>query len=78
MLGGLESIRALQRSGFRPHRSIELLIFTAEEPTRFGIGCLGSRFLAGRLDAAAGDRLRDQQGRTLNQVRDAAGFKELP
>ena len=41
VLGGLEAIRALQRSEFRPRRSIELLIFTSEEPTRFGIGCLG-------------------------------------
>ena len=39
VLGGLEAIRALQRSGFEPRRSIELLVFTSEEPTRFGIGC---------------------------------------
>ena len=43
VLGGLEAIRALQRSGFRPRNSIELLIFATEEPTRFGVGCLGSR-----------------------------------
>src|ERR1039457_4995288 len=29
VLGGLEAIRALQRAGFRPRRSIELLVFTA-------------------------------------------------
>src|SRR6202044_2985075 len=40
VLGGLEAIRSLQRSGFQPERSIELILFTAEEPTRFGIGCL--------------------------------------
>uniref|UniRef100_Q02C40 Amidase, hydantoinase/carbamoylase family n=1 Tax=Solibacter usitatus (strain Ellin6076) TaxID=234267 RepID=Q02C40_SOLUE len=73
VLGGLEAIRALQRGGFHPRRSIELLIFTAEEPTRFGIGCLGSRFLAG-LSAMAGESLRDARGQTLNQVREAAGF----
>ncbi len=40
VLGGLEAIRALQRAeGFRPRRSIELLLFTSEEPTLFGIGC---------------------------------------
>src|ERR1700693_5689139 len=33
VLGGLEAIRALQRSGFRPRRSIELLTFTSAEPT---------------------------------------------
>src|ERR1700677_3835516 len=37
VLGGLEAIRALQAAGFRPKSSIELLILTAEEPTRFGI-----------------------------------------
>jgi ureidoglycolate amidohydrolase len=74
VIGGLEAIRALQRSGFRPRRSIELLIFTAEEPTRFGIGCLGSRFLAGLLEPTAGFRLKDSEGHTLDQVREAAGF----
>src|SRR4029077_16105763 len=49
VLGGMEAISAPQRSGFRPRRSIELLVFTSEEPTRFGIGCLGSRMLSGTL-----------------------------
>jgi ureidoglycolate amidohydrolase len=74
VLGGLEAIRALARSGFRPRRSIELIVFTSEEPTRFGIGCLGSRLMAGTLDAAAAERLRDQEGKSLNEVRAAAGF----
>src|SRR6202043_3740899 len=74
VLGGLEAIRALARSGYRPRRSIELLIFTAEEPTRFGIGCLGSRLLAGVLDAAAGESLKDKEGLSLNQARAAAHF----
>src|SRR5450432_237740 len=59
VLGGLEAIRALQRSGFHPTHSIELLIFTAEEPTRFGIGCLGSRLLSGSLSVEAAKRLKD-------------------
>jgi N-carbamoyl-L-amino-acid hydrolase len=74
VLGGLEAIRALQRSGARPRRSIELLIFSAEEPTLFGIGCFGSRLLAGTLDETAGEQLRDKQGTSLNQWRAAAGF----
>ncbi|MGE4177906.1 MAG: M20/M25/M40 family metallo-hydrolase, partial [Thermoleophilia bacterium] len=47
VLGGLEAIRALQAAGARPSRSIELIMFTAEEPTRFAFGCRGSRVLAG-------------------------------
>ena len=62
VLGGIEAIRALQRAGFRPQRSIELIVFTAEEPTRFGIGCLGSRLLSGVLPAAKAAGLRDRDG----------------
>ncbi|HWC96620.1 MAG TPA: M20 family metallo-hydrolase [Candidatus Sulfopaludibacter sp.] len=71
VLGGLEAIRMLQRAGARPRRSLELVVFCAEEPTRFGIGCFGSRLLAGTLDGA---QLRDKDGRTLNAWRSAAGF----
>jgi N-carbamoyl-L-amino-acid hydrolase len=74
VLGGLEAIRALQRAGFQPRRSIEVLLFTSEEPTRFGIGCLGSRLLCKSTPAAAGETLRDSDSRTLNDVRTAAGF----
>jgi ureidoglycolate amidohydrolase len=75
VLGGLEAIRALRESGFAPQRSIELLLFTAEEPTRFGLGCLGSRMLGGSLDSAADARLKDSEGSTLAQLRAAAGFQ---
>jgi N-carbamoyl-L-amino-acid hydrolase len=74
VLGGLEAIRALQGSGFQPRRSLELLLFTSEEPTRFGIGCLGSRLLAGVLDASTADALRDRDGQTLCELRQEAGF----
>src|ERR1700741_4462008 len=68
VLGGLEAIRALQRSGFRPKNSIELVMFTSEEPTRFGIGCLGSRLLSGPLAADAAGKLIDSDGATLADV----------
>jgi ureidoglycolate amidohydrolase len=74
VLGGLEAIRALSCSGFRPQRSIELLIFTSEEPTRFGIGCMGSRLLSGLLDASAAVQFKDKNGTPLDQVRTEAGF----
>jgi len=76
VLGGLEAIRALQGRGFRPKHSIELLIFTAEEPTRFGIGCLGSRLLSGTLSADAARKLTDKDGGMLDEVRHGAGFGE--
>jgi N-carbamoyl-L-amino-acid hydrolase len=72
VLGALEAIRALQRCGFEPTHSIELLVFTAEEPTRFGIGCLGSRMLAGTLSPDAARQFKDQEGQSLEQVRKGA------
>jgi N-carbamoyl-L-amino-acid hydrolase len=74
VLGGLEAIRSLQRSGVRPRRSIELLLFTSEEPTRFGIGCLGSRLLSRTLDPGKARHLKDSEGSTLDEIRRKAGF----
>jgi N-carbamoyl-L-amino-acid hydrolase len=85
VLGGLEAMRSLKESGFTPRRSIELLVFTSEEPTRFGIGCIGSRLLSTTLDPTIADTLPDRlpetdrtapQGLTLHDVRTAAGFTE--
>ena len=78
VLGGLEAIRSLQRSGIRPRRSVELVLLTSEEPTRFGIGCLGSRLLGGILDPDKADGLhgaqRGSEEETLALVRASAGF----
>jgi N-carbamoyl-L-amino-acid hydrolase len=79
VLGGLEAIRALKQSGFVPRRSVELVLLTSEEPTRFGIGCLGSRLISGTLDPERADALhgaqRGSEQETLAQVREAAGFR---
>jgi len=74
VLGGLEAIRVLQTLGFKPRRSIELVIFTSEEPTRFGIGCLGSRMMGSVLSPVDARKLRDKEGRGLEELRAAAGF----
>jgi len=74
VLGGLEAIRSLQLAGFRPKHPIELLVFTSEEPTRFGIGCLGSRLLSGTLSADAARKLADKEGTSLEEVRRRAGY----
>src|ERR1700722_19525558 len=47
VLGAFEALAALKRARFKPRRSLEVVMFTAEEPTRFGLGCLGSRLMAG-------------------------------
>src|ERR1700691_6665923 len=74
VLGGLEAIRALQRDGFRPRNSVELLLLTSEEPTRFGIGCIGSRLLSGTLSPDAARKLKDSEEKSVDEVRHAAGL----
>ena len=74
VLGVLEAIRALKQAGFTPKRSLELIAFTSEEPTRFGVGCLGSRLMAGSLTLEKLHNLRDAHDRTFEELRTAAGY----
>jgi ureidoglycolate amidohydrolase len=74
VLGAIEAFRALRRSGFDPRRSLELIVFTSEEPTRFGVGCLGSRLMCSGLDPDITDNMKDRDGRALAEIRADAGF----
>jgi N-carbamoyl-L-amino-acid hydrolase len=73
VLGAFEALAALKRAGYRPRRSLEVVMFTAEEPTRFGLGCLGSRLMAGTIPIAKAQALRDRDGRSLDELRAGAG-----
>ena len=45
-------------------------MFTSEEPTRFALGCSGSRAMSGALTAEALDTKRDENGTTFLEVRE--------
>jgi N-carbamoyl-L-amino-acid hydrolase len=74
VLGAIEAVRALKRLGHQPARTIDLIMFTSEEPTRFGIGCLGSRVLSGSMGSDQLINLSDAQGATFDHIRQEAGF----
>ena len=76
VLGGLEALRALKESGYSPPRPLELIVFTAEEPTRFGLGCIGSRAMAGLITPDQLLALTDNDGQTLQQLRTPLGFTD--
>ena len=66
VIAGLEIAAALNDSGVRLRHSLEIVDFLAEEPNEFGLSCIGSRGMAGALDAdmlarknRAGVTLRD-------------------
>ncbi|KAK8609986.1 hypothetical protein V6N13_093396 [Hibiscus sabdariffa] len=75
VLGAIEAINALKRSGFKPKRSLEIILFTSEEPTRFGIGCLGSRLLAGAETLAEALKMMvDGQNISFLEAARSAGY----
>jgi ureidoglycolate amidohydrolase len=74
VLGGLEALRAIKRSGLTHSRSLEVLMFTAEEPTRFGLGCLGSRMLSGAIELEKVRALKDSNGMDFETAREEAGY----
>jgi beta-ureidopropionase / N-carbamoyl-L-amino-acid hydrolase len=52
VLVGLEIARALTESGTQLVHALEVVDFLAEEPSEFGLSCIGSRAMAGALDSA--------------------------
>jgi beta-ureidopropionase / N-carbamoyl-L-amino-acid hydrolase len=47
---GLEVVRALDDSNIRLDHTIEVIDFLAEEPSEYGLSCVGSRAMVGALD----------------------------
>lgn len=74
VIGGLEALRLIKASGDPHKRDITLVLYTSEEPTRFGLGCLGSRAMAGRLSLKEAELLTDKDGKTLPQVLKKLGY----
>ena len=75
VLAGLEALRVLRQGGETLRHDVELVDFLAEEPSAFGLSCIGSRGMAGRLGAAHletrapdGERLGDAIDRVGGQV----------
>lgn len=77
VLGAIEAINVLKRSGFKPKRSVEVIMFTSEEPTRFGISCLGSRLMAGSkaLEKALKETVDSKNTSFLDAARSAGYAK---
>lgn len=75
VFGALEALRSLKAVGFQPKRPLEVVFFTSEEPTRFGIGCIGSRIMSNTISLEKVAVLRDKDGLSFDQARESAGYK---
>jgi N-carbamoyl-L-amino-acid hydrolase len=65
VLAALACIRALDKAGLRPRRSIEVVNWTNEEGARFAPGLMGSAVFTGELPLATAHASRDPAGRTV-------------
>jgi N-carbamoyl-L-amino-acid hydrolase len=67
VVGGIAIARALAGRGITLDHTLEIVDFLAEEPSEFGLSCVGSRGMAGRLTA---EHLatRDSRGETLESA----------
>ncbi len=50
VIAGLEIARALADNGISLEHALEVIDFLAEEPSEFGLSCIGSRAMAGALE----------------------------
>jgi beta-ureidopropionase / N-carbamoyl-L-amino-acid hydrolase len=64
---GLEVVRALRDSGAQLDHTIEVIDFLAEEPSEYGLSCVGSRGMTGSLN----DKMLDLTDPMGEKLRDA-------
>ena len=72
VLAALEIARSLAESGVVLRHAIEVIDFLAEEPSEFGLSCIGSRGMAGVLDDKM-LRYADPTGEVLSHAIDRVG-----
>jgi N-carbamoyl-L-amino-acid hydrolase len=73
--GALEAVRTIQESDREPERPLEVVSFTEEEGTRFGVGLLGSSVAAGQRTVEDALALADDDGTTLETHLENVGFR---
>jgi N-carbamoyl-L-amino-acid hydrolase len=74
VLAPLEVARAWNDAGFKPERPVEIVVFTEEEGTRFGVGLLGSLVATGQLPLEDALELSDGE-ETVSECLTSIGYR---
>jgi N-carbamoyl-L-amino-acid hydrolase len=74
VIAALEIARAIKAADLRLRHHLEVVDFLAEEPSEFGLSCIGSRGMAGQLERKAFE-LTDPSGERLDHAIDRVGGK---
>ncbi len=68
VVAALEAIRVLNVCEILTLHPIEVIVFTSEEPNRFGISAFGSKGFSGKLDFGQLSQLKDETGILLSSA----------
>lgn len=74
VLAGLEVAQSLQEAGVRLRHPLEIIDFLSEEPSDYGISCVGSRAFAGQLDSGM-LAARNEDGESLAEAMERIGAR---
>lgn len=72
VLGGIEVVRVLKEKGITLRHPLEIVDFTSEEPSEFGLSTIGSKGMIGELTEEMLKR-KDSLGRVLSDAIDDLG-----
>ena len=73
-IGAIEALRAIGEAGASHRRTLTAVVYTGEEPSVFGIGCLGSRAMAGVLDLEMAKAAKNEAGKSLYDTLAELGY----
>ena len=75
VFAAIEAVRRLSDEGFGNERPLEVVVFTGEEGSAFGVSLLGSSALVGKLSIEETLRRKNSAGLTLDEALREIGYK---
>lgn len=76
VVAGMEAVKLIKESNITLQRNLCVNIYTSEESTRFSMGCIGSRAMAGHLKEEELGRIKDMDGISLKDLLDENHYSE--
>lgn len=74
VLAGFGAIKLLKSVGYVPKHSVEVICFSSEESSRFGVSTIGSKAMTGKLDIDKVKDLTDSEGISLKEALQTQGL----
>lgn len=70
----LGAVKKLKEEGFQPDMPIEVICFTSEESSRFGISTIGSKAMSGIFNPKELENIKDENGISVKEAVESRGL----